>query len=477
MTSLSLTLELPGRWFVAVILQHAKLAAASERIPRSASPVRLIVKAMSGSMSQRLSLRLQIYVLVALIGLVFVVTMVASIMGRMAVGRSVSTLGETLMPIRIQSSELSRAYVNQETGQRGFLITGDPVTLEPYYFGTATIDRLVPELRQQLTKAPHADQLLDMFEAELSAAAAWKSQAADPQIAFQRAGDIPHAQLDQMVIEGKALFDKLRDRFRALNSRIDSLIAEQVEHVRSVLNTVHMMQLIAFGAFIVSIVGIVIAVRRLLTEPVSRLVRNVRAVADGDYDQPIGRAGPREISEIAAAVDDMRDKLERLARFDSVTGLANRAETMARFKSALENSMASGARLGVLFCDIDHFKAINDTWGHAVGDAVLSTLATRMRECVRLQDTVGRIGGDEMLILLPGVQDSQEVIEAAERIRARAAEPISQFGITVRTSLSIGATTSSAAENESIATLTARADGAMYQAKHSGRNVVVGVDS
>jgi diguanylate cyclase (GGDEF)-like protein len=129
-----------------------------------------------------------------------------------------------------------------------------------------------------------------------------------------------------------------------------------------------------------------------------------------------------------------------------------------------------------LFCDIDHFKTINDTWGHAVGDAVLSTLATRMRECVRLQDTVGRIGGDEMLILMPRVADPGEVLDAAERIRCLAAEPINQFGITVCTTLSIGATTSSCS-GESAASITARADKAMYKAKSLGRNVVVRADS
>jgi diguanylate cyclase (GGDEF)-like protein len=81
-----------------------------------------------------------------------------------------------------------------------------------------------------------------------------------------------------------------------------------------------------------------------------------------------------------------------------------------------------------------------------------------------------------MLILMPGVEDAAEVLEAAERIRSRAAEPINQFGITVSTSLSIGATTSSSSDVESVTAITARADKAMYQAKHSGRNVVIRID-
>jgi diguanylate cyclase (GGDEF)-like protein len=333
-----------------------------------------------------------------------------------------------------------------------------------------------PNLRSALANAPEGDELVALFDEELAAAAAWKTQAADPQIAAKRDGSIPRAQLDQMVLDAKSMFDKLREKFRALSSRIDSLIADQVERVHAVLRAATLMQVVAVIVFGACLFGIVYAVRRMLTEPVARLVNSVRSIADGDYDQSIARDGPREISEIAAAVDDMRYKLERLARFDSVTGLANRTETMTRFKAALENPPFPGARLGVLFCDIDHFKSVNDTWGHAVGDAVLSTLAVRIRECVRLQDTVGRIGGDEILILIPGLRDSREVIEAAERIRCRVAEPVTQFGITVSTTLSIGATLSSVAV-ETPATITARADGAMYQAKSRGRNVVVGVDS
>ena len=93
-----------------------------------------------------------------------------------------------------------------------------------------------------------------------------------------------------------------------------------------------------------------------------------------------------------------------------------------------------------MFCDTDQFKAINDTWGHTVGDVVLSTVAGRIRDCVRDGDTVGRVGGDEMLVLLPGVHSIDEVVLIAEKIRCRAAEPIHHLGQTIYTTLNIGAT-------------------------------------
>jgi diguanylate cyclase (GGDEF)-like protein len=435
-----------------------------------------MVNAVAGSSEQRLSLRTLIFCCVGVITLVFVATMAASIVGRISVARDVHTLGDRLIPVRSQLSELSRAYVDQETGQRAYLLTGNVVALDLFEVGAAAADRLVPQLHRELADMPYADSLFSLFEDEVAAAQTWKRQAADPQIAALRSGSIPRAQLDQMVLDAKNLFDTLRDRFRALNAQIDTLITQQIEHIQSVLRTANNSQYVALTILAASIIGCIVTVQRRLTHPVSQLVRSVRAVADGDYDQPIGRGGPREIAEISAAVDDMRNRLRELASFDSVTGLVNRAETMSRLGAALESPRSPGARLGLLYCDIDHFKQINDTWGHAVGDAVLSTMAARMRECVHLEDTVGRIGGDEILILLQSIGCTEEAVEVGERIRRIAAEPIHQFGLTINTTLSIGATTSSV-PGEAAATVTARADGAMYQAKQAGRNTVVGVDS
>ncbi len=165
-----------------------------------------------------------------------------------------------------------------------------------------------------------------------------------------------------------------------------------------------------------------------------------------------------------------QQQLQRTARFDSLTGLANRAETLSRLESALSCSRTPGTELGVLFCDVDQFKEINDAWGHAVGDAVLKTVADRIKQCVRHGDTVGRTGGDEMIVLLPSLHSLDEAAQIAESIRRRAAEPIQHSGQTIYATLSIGATL--AVPGESVTTTTSRADTAMYKAKQAGRNTV-----
>ncbi len=184
-------------------------------------------------------------------------------------------------------------------------------------------------------------------------------------------------------------------------------------------------------------------------------------------------ASIRDVTERRAREEQLRkaqEELELLSRTDLLTGLVNHGEMTARLESALHDRRFHGEQLGVLFCDADHFKVVNDTWGHPVGDFVLSTVADRIRGCVRADDTVGRMGGDEMLVLLPGVHSVDEVVAIAENIRRRVAEPINHFGRTIQVTVSIGATL--AAPDESVRAMTARADAAMYKSKRAGRDTV-----
>lgn len=194
---------------------------------------------------------------------------------------------------------------------------------------------------------------------------------------------------------------------------------------------------------------------------------HAKAYVDGEGNNDGAIASWRVIDEQVAA----ERRMERLAKFDVLTGLVNRAEAVARFEAALRNPRSPGSHLGVLFCDIDHFKDINDTYGHAVGDLVLTTLAARVRQCLRDGDTVGRTGGDEMLVLLPGIHNMDEVAWIATKVHCQAGEPIHQGKMSIKATLSIGATL--AVAGESVAEITARADAAMYKAKQAGRNTTV----
>lgn len=161
--------------------------------------------------------------------------------------------------------------------------------------------------------------------------------------------------------------------------------------------------------------------------------------------------------------------LERRASTDELTNLLNRKEALEQVENL---NRRGGQGLAALWCDIDRFKLVNDTHGHAAGDAVLKALADRIRGCLRSTDDVGaRIGGDELLILLNGVRGIEEAMNVAEMLRSRAAEPIPTAAGPIAITLSIGVTIAN--PDESTDALLARADDAMYQAKNRGRNQVV----
>ena len=171
----------------------------------------------------------------------------------------------------------------------------------------------------------------------------------------------------------------------------------------------------------------------------------------------------------------MEEELERRARTDELTSLLNRQEVFERIEAYAGQHPRTGQAIAVLFCDMDKFKNVNDTYGHAAGDEVLRVMADRIRRCLRSTDDLGaRVGGDELLVVLHGVQDLQNAVTVAEKLRASAAEPIPIPGGTVNTTVSIGVTL--ARPGEKTEALVARADDAMYRAKQTGRNQVISID-
>ena len=209
----------------------------------------------------------------------------------------------------------------------------------------------------------------------------------------------------------------------------------------------------------------------------------VRA-SDGTYHWIEAHTGPfrdaqgKEDGFIAAfrIVDDVvaaEQELDYRARFDTLTGLANRKEVLERISSIATSVRKPGEHTAVLFCDVDHFKEVNDTHGHAAGDEVLRTLAERISANIRQGDIAARIGGDELLIILTGLHNLGEATAVAEKIRDASSVSIGLETGRVTSTLSIGVTLVRPGENTD--SVVARADAAMYEAKTNGRNRVVTV--
>ncbi len=167
---------------------------------------------------------------------------------------------------------------------------------------------------------------------------------------------------------------------------------------------------------------------------------------------------------VAESTKGELDELMQSSQRDALTGTPNRALMLDRLESAIALARRRGTQLGLLFLDVDRFKQINDTLGHAVGDEVLCLVARRMESAVRGSDTVGRHSGDEFLILLAEVSDPTDAALIAAKVLLAVAEPgpvrdlSASIGIAIYPEDGIGA-----------ATLIANADAAMYRSKRRGR--------
>jgi len=165
------------------------------------------------------------------------------------------------------------------------------------------------------------------------------------------------------------------------------------------------------------------------------------------------------------------ERLAGLALHDPLTGLPNRVLLVDRLRHALASQRRRGSRVGVLFLDLDGFKAVNDVHGHAVGDEVLATIAARLRNAVRAGDTPARLGGDEFVIVCEGVVDDAALVVAAQRLEGAVCAPIVLGDITIRLGASIGRVLSDpdSVESPSYAAtrMLAAADHNMYDVKRA----------
>lgn len=165
-------------------------------------------------------------------------------------------------------------------------------------------------------------------------------------------------------------------------------------------------------------------------------------------------------------------RMVHMAQHDSLTGLPNRALFYDLLQQQLAHAKRDKTRLALMFLDLDHFKPVNDTLGHAMGDLLLKEAALRMSDCVRQSDTVGRIGGDEFVVLLPVIKDHQDALLVAQKIRLAMAQPFILSGEhVVHISCSTGIATSPEHGDDEIE-LSKNADVALYLAKNRGRNRV-----
>jgi diguanylate cyclase (GGDEF)-like protein len=207
------------------------------------------------------------------------------------------------------------------------------------------------------------------------------------------------------------------------------------------------------------------------------LVRGLAAGADDYLTKPFDsqelrarlRVGER-ILELERNLIAAREELRFRATHDVLTGIPNRAAVLEATQRECSRQLREGGTLSVMILDLDHFKTINDTYGHLCGDQVLREAARRIAASVRSYDTVGRYGGEEFLVVAPAT-DATGALALAERIRQSMEQPpINSDAGAIKTTVSCGVASNNCTRRVSATTLLKLADDALYRAKALGRN-------
>ena len=206
------------------------------------------------------------------------------------------------------------------------------------------------------------------------------------------------------------------------------------------------------------------------------VVKGLEAGADDFLIKPFHQEELKYRVQIGERIIELEQRILQLATTDSLTGVLNRRAFMERMEEEIQRSKRENSAFSLILADIDYFKKINDSYGHQAGDLVLKRFSEQLSKVSRPYDFVGRYGGEEFVVCLPGVDDLQ-ARSVAERMHKKVEEmqiKLPNSSQTVKITASFGVASFRLESKESVDSITGRADDAMYRAKRKGRNRVCG---
>ncbi len=279
---------------------------------------------------------------------------------------------------------------------------------------------------------------------------------------------------------GAILTSQLFQKSALMQTELRSLKAFSEGELRDAFSVSKTRMLLTFGTFagLISLFAVIVSLlfRKAVLRPVQSLEQAIRIVNAGNRAQRAHVFAEDEIGTVCNAFNGLLDQqeesrreIEFLAYHDVLTGLPNQLLVKDRLTHAIAHAARSNAKVALLFLDLDNFKAINDSLGHPVGDALLKAVANRLRDCVRDTDTISRQGGDEFLITLPEVWVVDDIAAFAEKLLEKLSGAFTIETHELSTSVSIGIALYPD-DSQDFDTLLKKADTAMYEAKDAGRN-------
>jgi diguanylate cyclase (GGDEF)-like protein len=272
--------------------------------------------------------------------------------------------------------------------------------------------------------------------------------------------------------------DAASDKLAAMAAALDADVTADHDEALRFYERADWIFGIAAAVSLLAILAAVVVIGRILSASVDRLVAGAARFAAGDRDHRIDVQVPPELHSVAqefnrmiVRIHESEAALADLARRDGLTKLPNRRAFDDALRAQFGRADGLADATALLMIDVDHFKRINDTHGHGIGDDVLRAVAQTMASDVRLADRVFRFGGEEFAVLLVGA-DAANAQTAAERLRQAIAAvrvPIAQGALQVTASIGVAAATGGSSPEA----LVDAADAALYRAKQDGRNQVV----
>lgn len=325
----------------------------------------------------------------------------------------------------------------------------------------------------ELDLTPVKRDRLELVEALLPA---WRG-ARDAALEASRLGDRRRA-TSILLVRSEAIAQALRTRADAFHADlVEAVAAAAMEaQARSRATAGLMLALLIAGGLVAVTLSVVVA--RTISRPLRQAVDVLAGVGVGDFSRRLEVSSQDEVGQMARslnttliALDHAFASIRHQALHDSLTGLANRSLFHERVELALHKA-ERGVMVALLLIDLDDFKAVNDRYGHDAGDALLSAVGRRLQQNVRAGDTAARLGGDELAVLLEGIEGPDEAYDIAERILHAIHRPVTVSKATIHPRASIGVVPWH--HHTRVDDFLRDADAAMYAAKTAGRGRVSG---
>jgi len=353
-----------------------------------------------------------------------------------------------------------------------FVIDGNPVHQNAYRDARTRIDTKFAVLLASLANQPVPRALAEQANADWQAA----------RVLGEELTTVTRPVTSPETIEAMERFDgEVRAASDSINAAIEQL-EDEIREDQHAANLAYERALwlagIGAGVCLITVIGGVILIGRVMVASVDRLVDGATRFAEGDRTHRIDVRVPPELSRVASEfnrmivkIDAYEDVLAERALKDVLTGLPNRRAFDEAVARMWERAATAAEPLALLHIDVDHFKQINDTHGHATGDEVLRWVAATLSRQLRVGHAVFRTGGEEFIVLVPAVA-AAEAFTIAERLRGSiASAPFEAPGDRIEVTVSIGSVDSR--RFTSVSEMMAAADAALYEAKAQGRNRTV----